>query len=90
LGQGGTGKPDAVVAKGQSIELPQGDFNKVYVIAASDGGDQQGVFHVGDHVQKLTIEDWGGFIGQWDTRLWKPRPDSITEGGRSLQPRAQA
>jgi alpha-mannosidase len=77
----GTGLPDAVVAKGQSIELPQGDFNKVYLIAASDDGDQQAVFRVGEHPQKLTIEDWGGFIGQWDTRLWKPRPDTVTEGG---------
>jgi alpha-mannosidase len=53
----------------------------VYVLAASDDGDQQAVFHVGEHPVKLTIEDWGGFVGQWDTRLWKPRPDSVTEGG---------
>ena len=31
---GGAGKADAIVAKGQAIDLPQGDFNKVYVIAA--------------------------------------------------------
>jgi alpha-mannosidase len=36
---------------------------------------------VDEHPVKLTIEDWGGFIGQWDTRLWKPKPDSVTEGG---------
>ena len=83
LAPSGTGLPDAVVAKGQSIELPQGDFNKVYVIAASDEGDQQAVFHIGERAEKLTIEDWGGFIGQWDTRLWKPRPDSVTVGGRA-------
>jgi alpha-mannosidase len=81
LAAGGAGKPDAVVAKGQAIDLPEGDFNKVYVLAASDDGDQQAVFHVGEHPEKLTIEDWGGFIGQWDTRLWKPKPDSVTEGG---------
>jgi alpha-mannosidase len=23
----------------------------------------------------LTIQDWSGFIGQWDTRLWKDQPD---------------
>jgi alpha-mannosidase len=91
FGPSGTGLADAVVAKGQSIELPQGDFNKVYLIAASDDGDQQAVFHVGEHAQKLTIEDWGGFIGQWDTRLWKPRPDSVTVGGgpNSREPQHQ-
>ena len=29
----------------------------------------------------LTVQYWGGFVGQWDTRLWKPRPESVTEGG---------
>jgi alpha-mannosidase len=81
LAPGGAGKLDAVVAKGQTIELPQGDFNKVYVIAASTEGDKQALFRLGEHPATLTIEDWGGFIGQWDTRLWKPRPDSVTEGG---------
>jgi alpha-mannosidase len=81
LAPGGAGKPDAIDAKGQVIDLPEGDFNKVYVIAASDQGDQQAVFRVGGHPVKLNIEDWGGFIGQWDTRVWKPKPDSITQGG---------
>lgn len=81
LAPAGAGKPDALVAKGQAINLPAGNFNKVYVLAASAQGDQQTVFHVGGRPVKLTIEDWGGFIGQWDTRIWKPRPDSITEGG---------
>jgi alpha-mannosidase len=27
---------------------------------------------------EVTIQDWSGFIGQWDTRQWKPRPDSTT------------
>jgi alpha-mannosidase len=81
LGQAGTGKLDAVVAKGQSIDLPAGDFNRVYVLAASANGDQDVVFRAGMHQEKLTVEDWGGFIGQWDTRVWKPRPDTVMEGG---------
>ena len=82
LGPGGSGKPDALITKGQSIDLPSGDFNKLYIIAASDNGDQQASFKVGQQTTTLTVEDWGGFIGQWDTRVWKPRPDSVTEGGR--------
>ncbi|MFZ0744618.1 MAG: glycoside hydrolase family 38 C-terminal domain-containing protein [Terracidiphilus sp.] len=81
LAPGGADKPDAVVANGQEIELPAGNFNKVYVIAASDDGDQQAVFHVGKRADELTVENWGGFVGQWDTRLWKPRPDTVTVGG---------
>ena len=89
LGPAGSGKPDAVTTKGQSIDLPSGDFNKVYIVAASDNGDQQATFKVGQQATRLTIEDWGGFIGQWDTRLWKPRPDSVTEGGRRGTPEHQ-
>ncbi|HLY42808.1 MAG TPA: glycoside hydrolase family 38 C-terminal domain-containing protein [Terracidiphilus sp.] len=81
LAAGGADKPDAVVARGQSIDLPAGDYNRVYVIAASDDGDQSAAFHVGAHADTLNIENWGGFIGQWDTRIWKPRPDTITVGG---------
>jgi len=81
LAPAGAGKADALIANGQTIDLPEGNFNRVYLLAASDQGDQQAVFHVGEHAVKLTIEDWGGFIGQWDTRLWNPRPDSVTRGG---------
>ena len=90
LAPAGTGKPDAVVAKGQSIQLPQGSFNKVYLLAASADGDQRATFKVGNAPASLTIEDWTGFIGQWDTRVWKPKPDFVTQGGgRSGTPEHQ-
>ncbi len=90
LAPAGTGKPDAVVAKGQSIQLPQGTYNKVYVLAASADGDQRATFKVGNTPASLTIEDWGGFIGQWDTRVWKPKPEFVTQGGgRSGTPEHQ-
>jgi alpha-mannosidase len=68
-----TGTPNAVVAKGQTIPLPAGKFNRVYVLAASADGDQQVTFRVGDKAVDTTIQDWGGFIGQWDNRTWKSR-----------------
>ena len=85
LAPAGTGKPDAVVAKGQKIDLPAGRFNRVYVLAAADG-DQKAEFRAGDKTADLTVENWGGFIGQWDTRLWKPRPAT---GGRGQTPLRQ-
>jgi alpha-mannosidase len=65
-----TGKPDAVAARGQSIPLPAGKYNRVYVLAASSDGDQSATFRAGDNSVQLNIEDWGGFIGQWDNRSW--------------------
>ena len=75
----GSGKPDAVVAKGQNIELPAGRFNRVYVLASAVG-DQDASFTVGGKTERVKVEDWGGFIGQWDTRLWNPRPESRNAG----------
>jgi alpha-mannosidase len=71
LAPAATGTPNAVVAKGQTIPLPAGKFNRVYLLAASVGGDQEAEFRVGSSATKLNVQDWGGFIGQWDTRLWK-------------------
>ncbi len=89
LAPAGSGKQNAVIAKGQSIDLPAGEFNKIYILAASANGDQKATFKAGDRSTSLTIEDWGGFIGQWDTRLWKPRPETVTEGGRRGTPEHQ-
>ena len=61
---------NAVVAKGQTVELPTGHYNRVYVLAASSAGDQKETFKVGSKNVDLTIQNWGGFIGQWDDRQW--------------------
>jgi alpha-mannosidase len=102
LAPAGTGKNNAVTAQGQSIPLPAGQFNRVYVLAASAEGDQATTFKVGDQAIGLTIEDWGGFIGQWDTRAWNlpqrdwassanhavwPMPASTGNGGGRSEPR---
>jgi alpha-mannosidase len=71
-----TGVPNAVAAHGQKIDLPAGHYNRVYVLAASAEGDQKATFRVGDAPVELTIEDWGGFIGQWDNRQWTSKDTS--------------
>jgi len=73
-----TGALNAVVAKGQTLELPTGRYNRVYVLAASAEGDQKASFKTGSKnvdltVHDLTIQEWGGFIGQWDDRQWIAR-----------------
>jgi alpha-mannosidase len=71
-----TASLNAVVAKGQTIPLPTGRFNRVYILAASADGDQTASFRVGERAVSLNIQDWAGFIGQWDTRVWKDVPQS--------------
>ena len=70
-----TGKANAVVAKGQSLALPSGDFNRVYILATSADEDQKAAFRAGDKAVELNIQSWNGFVGQWDTRVWKNQPE---------------
>ncbi|HEV3512739.1 MAG TPA: glycoside hydrolase family 38 C-terminal domain-containing protein [Candidatus Sulfotelmatobacter sp.] len=66
-----SGEPNAIIARGQTINLPAGQYNKIYLLAASADGDQKAAFQLGTQHVELNIEDWGGFIGQWDDRQWK-------------------
>ena len=70
LAHAAAGTPNAITAQGQAITLPAGTFNRVYLLAASTGGDQKAEFRVGEERTELNIEDWGGFVGQWDDRVW--------------------
>ncbi|MGA3325579.1 MAG: glycoside hydrolase family 38 C-terminal domain-containing protein [Terriglobia bacterium] len=76
LGPAWTGNPNALVARGQSIPLPSGKFNRIYILAAADG-DQKATFRLGDSSIDLNIQDWQGYIGQWDTRTWTDRTVEI-------------
>jgi alpha-mannosidase len=70
LAEAKTSVANAVTAKGQTIHLPEGRYNRVYVLAASAGGDQKATFMVGGKSTELNVQDWSGFIGQWDDRKW--------------------
>jgi alpha-mannosidase len=76
-----TGSPNAVIAKGQTINLPAGPYNRVYVLAASADGDQKATFATGRTTTELNIQDWGGFIGQWDDRQWSSTDTSKDDYG---------
>ena len=70
----------AVVPKGETINLPQGEFKRLYILAASAGGDQKAVFRAGSNPVELTIQDWSGFIGQWDDRAWNQKEEPLPPG----------
>jgi alpha-mannosidase len=82
LAPASSGKPNALVPRGQTIALPAGKFTRVYLLAASADGDQQATFRVGNNPVEMTIQNWGGFIGQWDDRQWasKEVPVNSTNG----------
>lgn len=84
------GKPNAVACEGQAIALPKGKFNTLVLLAASSQGDQTATFDVDGRGVSLKVQDWSGYIGQWDNRLWNAagQPDSAgwLNGCRGLTP----
>ena len=70
LAPAGEAKPNAATALGQTLDLPAG-YNTVYVLAAAVNGDHHATFHVGEQPFDVLVQDWTGFVGQWDDRKWK-------------------
>jgi alpha-mannosidase len=70
-----TGVPNAMIAKGQTLTLPAGRHNRLYILAASAEGDQSAKFRVDKQSATLSIQSWTGWIGQWDNRLWRNQDD---------------
>jgi len=78
LGSSAPGEKNALVCRGQTVQLPprprRGDYDRLYVLAAAVGGDTRGTFAVGDRKVEVGVQDFTGFIGQWDDRLIDGRP----------------
>jgi len=66
---------NAVVAHGQSIKLPN-DSKRLYLLAAADG-EQNATFLVDGKPVELTIQDWTGYVGQWDNRKWAKKQETL-------------
>jgi alpha-mannosidase len=69
FGSSANGALNVLTPAGQTLKLPEGNYNRVYLLAASVGGD------VTTEIagQPLTIREWQGPVGQWDSRLKEPR-----------------
>jgi alpha-mannosidase len=74
------GAPNGLVARGQTLKLPAGSFKRLYVLAAAAGGDRRATFRVGGRAYDLNVQDWGGFVGQWDARQWRAGERQVPPG----------
>jgi alpha-mannosidase len=61
---------NAMSCQGQKIALPQGNYNSLYLLAASSSDDSKEIFKLDNQPTAINIQKWYGFIGQWDNRLW--------------------
>ena len=51
--------------KGDTLQLPEGGFTHVYLLAASDRDDRNATFRLGPSEQTVSVPYYTGFIGQW-------------------------
>src|SRR5437660_906440 len=69
FGSSAPGALNVLVPRGQTVAMPDGPYNRVYVLAAAVGGDV--ITTIGG--KAVTIREWQGPVGQWDSRLKEPR-----------------
>src|SRR5262249_33283754 len=84
LAAGTQAKPNALVTRGQTMQLPPGRFNRLYLLAASANGAQKASFRIGSEVTEVVVQTWDSYVGQWDNRIWKT---TTTMAGNPPQPR---
>ncbi|MCD7969258.1 MAG: discoidin domain-containing protein [Alistipes sp.] len=56
---------NAVKSRGDTILLPEGNFNKLYILAASTQHDNNAVFTVDGREHEVLVPYYSGFVGQW-------------------------
>lgn len=76
LGPTGDGDDNAVQCDGQTIELPGGPYDRVYLLAAADG-DTDASLTIGKQKHDWHVQNWTGFVGQWDDRQWDTQFEKV-------------
>jgi alpha-mannosidase len=81
LGSFADGQKNAVECNSQTIALPKGRFNRLYILAAAANEEASGVFRLGGKDVRLTVQPWTGFVGQYDNRIWDNQFNKIDRTG---------
>ncbi|MFO0972862.1 MAG: glycoside hydrolase family 38 C-terminal domain-containing protein [Phycisphaerae bacterium] len=77
LGSAAKGEKNALACRGQTLALPRGPHNRVYLLAAATE-PLAATFAVGSQRQVLPVQSWTGLIGQFDCRVWE-RPFEVID-----------
>lgn len=68
-GPQGPGEKNVLVPSGQTLAIPPGGFDRVYLVAAAVGGDREARFAVDGAPVTVTVPDWAEPVGQWNSRI---------------------
>lgn len=78
MGNTADGVKNVMAAMGQKIDLPAGDYNKLYILAAATK-DTTAELVVGKQRTKLGFQNWTGFVGQHYNRKFTDNFTKVTE-----------
>ena len=59
--------------------MPQGDYNKVYILASSSRGDRKAVFDIDGRKYEAVVPYYSGFRAQW---AWADKTNSFGKVGK--------
>jgi alpha-mannosidase len=60
---------NAIRCQGQTVTLPKGRFNRIYLLAAADE-DTESQIRIGKKQLPFRVQKWTGTVGQYDRRVW--------------------
>ncbi len=63
------GASNVVVCDGQGVDIPEGQFNRLYILAAAVDGPAEGTFLIDGKESKVWIQDYHERLGQWNNRM---------------------
>jgi len=69
---------NAVSCVGQIIQLPEGKYNKLYILAAANN-DSKADFVVDGMSTNLNIQGWTGYVGQFYNRILSRDRNSVVD-----------
>jgi hypothetical protein len=62
------GQANVLTCRGQRLEIPAGEWNRLYFLATAIG-DREAAFGIEGATMSLWVQDWAEPIGHWDNRL---------------------
>ena len=68
IGNTSDNRNNMLSARGQKINIPEGNFNKLYILAAATE-DTQGDIKAGNRSYRIGFQQWTGYVGQHYRRV---------------------
>lgn len=80
IGPRASGQNNAVACRGQVVELPAGNHDQLYLLASAARGDADGELVVDGKSILWQVQNWTGYIGQWDNRVFEGEVSELNYG----------